>query len=157
MAPELKPPAHHMGTAVADMEGMLEFYCDVLGFEVEVRAHQEEMTDEQFENARTLVDVPDGVFDVAFLDTPECNVELLHFENPEAKENVNSGSNSDVGTHHFAFEVESAAEWYDYMSDVDEPDFEIISPPQDIGLTPRFWVYDPEDNVVEIIQEGQGE
>jgi hypothetical protein len=43
------------------------------------------------------------------------------------------------------------------MSDVDEPDFEIISPPQDIGLTPRFWVYDPEGNVVEIIQEGQGE
>lgn len=154
---DLKPPAHHMGTAVQDMESMVAFYCDVMGFEMEFRAHTDEMTADQRENAATVVDVPDASFEAVFLDTPGCNTELLKFDGG-GDENVNWGySNSAVGCHHFAFEVENAEEWHEYMSGIDEPAFEVVSPPRDIGLTPRFWVYDPEGNVVEIIESGQGE
>ena len=74
---DLKPPAHHMGTAVKDMESMVALYCDVMGFEVELRADTDEMTADQRERAGTIVDAPDAAFEAAFLDTPGCSAFVL--------------------------------------------------------------------------------
>lgn len=135
---------HHYGVTVSDMDTALEFYRDGLGLEV---TNQLSLDDAAFQ---TFVGVSDAAANIAFLDAGTCAIELLEYTAPDG-DDANAGvTNNDVGASHFCLAVEDIDNAYDDL--VEEYDF--ISPPQTLDNGARVAnIYDPDDNVVQLIEE----
>ncbi len=93
----------HVGISVFDLEQSVRFYRDVVGMQVEYRAHHEG------ERISRVVDVPDARLDVCVLRKGGVRLELIDYGNPE-KKRVSYKDQSTPGLIHIAMKV----------SDVDE-------------------------------------
>lgn len=137
--------AHHYGVTVSDMDEALSFYRDTLGME--------EMDSASFasEEFSKFVGVDDVNVDLIFLDADGCAVELLEYNNPPGGDANEGVSNNDVGAAHFCLEVDDLDAVYD---DLRDEGVEFINPPQTLENGAEVaYIYDPDDNVVELLSE----
>lgn len=139
---------HHYGVTVSDLDESVAFYRDALGMTEAERAH---FDDDAF--ARFVGLEAEGVdVDIAFLDGGGCLVELLEYEHPPGGDANEGVSNNDVGAAHVCFDVDDLEATYDDLSD--SGDAEFVNPPQTLENGAKVaYLYDPDDNVVELLEE----
>ena len=70
----------HIGVSVFDLEKSVQFYRDVVGMEIEYRAHHEG------EKISRVVDVPDAKLEVCVLRKGAVRLELIDYGKPEKKQ-----------------------------------------------------------------------
>jgi|AntDeeMinimDraft_4_1070355.scaffolds.fasta_scaffold08921_1 catechol 2,3-dioxygenase-like lactoylglutathione lyase family enzyme len=134
---------HHFGVTVSDMNEALAFYRDALGLDVD---NEISLASEEF---RTFVGVEDATADIRFLDAETCAIELLEYTRPDGDE-ANAGvMANDVGASHICLAVDDIDEAYDNL----KGEYEVVSTPQTLDNGARVVnVYDPDDNVVQLIE-----
>lgn len=136
--------AHHYGVTVSDLDEALEFYRDELGMEL---ADELSFDSEEFGK---FVGVEDVDVDIAFLDANGTLVELLEYNHPPGDDANEGVSNNDVGAAHFCIEVDDIESVYDEFSSKTE----FINPPQTLDNGAKVaYMYDPDDNVIELLEE----
>lgn len=135
------PSAHHFGTTVSDLDTAVDFYTDVFGFDV---AGRFEIGGENF---ATGVDVEGATGSFAHLDGDGAIVELVEYD-PAGEDRTGLDVN-DTGAKHLGVSVDDADAFYADLPD----DVETLSEPQTTasGAT-IFFVRDPDDNLVEVIE-----
>ncbi|OVE84392.1 VOC family protein [Natronolimnobius baerhuensis] len=133
--------AHHVGLTVADLEAVLPFYQDVLGFEL---AGEFEVSGEAFSDA---VDVADAAGTFVHLDGHGVRIELVEYE-PEGEE-ISSVQLNQPGGMHFGFTVDDLEAFYEDLP----ADAETLSEPQTTATgNSILFVRDPEENLVEVLE-----
>lgn len=135
--------AHHYGVTVSDMDTALEFYGDTLGMDVDDTLS---FDDEAFSR---FVGVEGADVDIVFLSAGGCAVELLEYD--DAGENANEGvSNDDIGASHFCLAVDDVESLHERL----RGDAEFLAPPQTLSNGSKVtYVFDPDGNVVELLEE----
>lgn len=136
--------AHHYGVTVSDMDEALAFYRDTLGLDVDAEVS---FASEEFGR---FVGVEDADVDIVFLDAGGCAVELLEYNDPPGDDANEGVSNNDVGAAHFCLEVDDIDGIYGDLSG----EVQFVSPPQTLESGAQVaYVYDPDGNVVELLEE----
>ncbi|RDI70003.1 VOC family protein [Halopelagius longus] len=133
--------AHHTGITVDDLDRSVEFYGDVLGFDVLDRFT---VSGDAFATA-VGVDGATGRF--AHLDADGSRVELVEYD--PAGEDVPTDEVNHSGAKHLGFAVEDVDAFYESLPD----GVETLSEPQTTESGSRIcFLRDPESNLVEIIE-----
>lgn len=133
--------AHHVGTTVTDLDRAVEFYRDVLGFEV---LNRFTVSGESF---ATGVGVPDATGQFAHLDADGVRVELVEYD-PEG-ESCTAQSVNQRGAKHLGFSVDDIEAFYEELPD----DVETLSEPQTTSSGAQIcFIRDPEENLIEVIE-----
>ncbi len=138
---------HHTGVIVRDMDKMLPFYTDILGFKV---VDNYVNTGEQ---VSSLVAVPEATLHVVFMQVGEGSTlfELLEYKNPRAKELGTDWQNNDYGVRHVTFTVDDVLACYE---EIKEKGVNIMAPPE---ILPEgngvVYFKDPEGNILEFYQK----
>jgi catechol 2,3-dioxygenase-like lactoylglutathione lyase family enzyme len=136
--------SHHYGVTVSDMDEALGFYRDTLGMETDA-----ELSFDSEEFSR-FVGVEDADVDIVFLDAGGFAVELLEYNHPPGGDANDGVSNNDVGAAHLCLEVDDIAGIYEDLSG----ETEFINPPQTLESGAQVaYMYDPDGNVVELLEE----
>lgn len=135
------PEAHHFGVTVADLDGAVAFYRDVLGLDVLDRFT---VGDEAF---ATGVGVPNATGRFAHLDADGARIELVEYD-PEGEPAVTESVNQ-PGAKHLGLAVPDV----DAVHAALPEHVETLSAPQTTESGTRIlFVRDPEGNLVELIE-----
>ncbi|KMT45892.1 hypothetical protein EL22_26610 [Halostagnicola sp. A56] len=135
--------AEHYGVNVADIDRSIEFYRDVLGFELA----------EQFsadgEKQGELIGVPQATGELAFIDTGTFQIELIEYDTPPNDRIYDSVDMHDIGITHLCFEVENVDSWHKKLKD----DVEFETNPLILeGGVKIAYFYDPDGNQLELLE-----
>ena len=133
----------HYGINVSDMDEAIDFYADLLGFDV----------DREFPISDVQADIVgvDGVEgDIAFLDAGDLSIELIAYDAPPNDSVHNNSSGHDVGIAHLCIEVDDVWSTYNDL----KSDAEFIEQPQKVGNGAQItYMRDPDGNYVELIEQ----
>lgn len=134
---------HHHGVVVSDLDRAIEFYRDVLGFELERRFKSDP------EAFGRLLGVERTSAELAFLDGGNVKIELEEHETSER--NVSDLTTpTDVGVAHLCLEIDDIEAVYrEHVDDV-----EFLTPPGRASDSGAVIVYlrDPDGNLIELIE-----
>jgi len=133
---------HHVAIGVPDFQKGLEFYRDVLGFELLSEGHIS--GNEPADRAIGLADIRANV---AMLKAPNAYIELWQYTNPPPEDQ--SKRPCDYGYPHFALQVRGMQEEYDRLS---AAGMEFVGPPVDMATVSAVYGKDPFGNVIEIYE-----
>ncbi|MCZ6712220.1 MAG: VOC family protein [Gammaproteobacteria bacterium] len=133
---------HHVAIGVPDFQKGLEFYRDVLGFEV---VSQGQISDN--EAANRAVGLDDIRAEVAMLKAPNAYIELWQYSNPAPEDHRQRPS--DYGYPHFALQVTDMQQEYERMR---AAGMEFVGEPVDLGSSSAIYGKDPFGNVIEIYE-----
>lgn len=133
---------HHYGLTVSDLEKSLEFYRDTLDLK---ELHRTKVGSERFSK---IVGVDNAEAEISFLDANGVIIELFEYRPTGKRVHGEKQQNNDIGAHHIGFNVEDVNEWYEKHSD----SVEFINPPQSGPGANAAYLYDPDGNVVEILE-----
>lgn len=89
----------HFGISVADLDWSLGFFCDVLGFELMDRSRRE------VKNQSFVTGCPGADVEVAYIQRPEQQLELLCYSGPEDRK-THQPRLVDVGSVHLCLVVD---------------------------------------------------
>lgn len=143
----------HAGIIVSDMEKSIDFYCNVLGFELSARV--DNCSGETVEQG---VGIPGAQIQLAHLklgDSPTL-IELLCYTKPESKPIPADARSNDIGVGHVAFNVEDPDAYYERLV---KHGVKFISPGvMNSSTGEKFcYFYDPDGAVLEFIKPPEGE
>lgn len=135
----------HTALSVPDLERALDFYCGLLGFEVEVRA------DWQAGNASNdaVIGAPDTAAKSALLKAGGTRIELFEYENPRGAAQDHLRPLWDHGITHLCFNVADIAAAYDRLR---AAGIAFNSAPVRMGRWQFVYGRDPFGNVFELKQ-----
>lgn len=134
-------PVHHVGLTVSDLERVVEFYRDTLGFSLLDRFS---VAGEGFS---TAVGVEDASAQFVHLDGGDVRLELVEYE-PAGERRTDEGVEQ-PGTKHLGLTVDDVDACYEALAD----EYETTSPPQTTESGSRIlFVRDPEGNLVELLE-----
>lgn len=135
---------HHVAISVQDLEQALEFYQDLLGFEVDW-----DMDHRCGATMSKVVDLPEADAHIVMLKGYGTRLELFKYYSP-AGEVESPRRQCDLGFIHFALQVREIHQVYDHLM---KAGVRFNCPPQE--LRPGVWatyMRDPEGNTIELIQ-----
>ncbi len=138
---------HHVAVSVRDMDRMLAFYRDILGFQVEW-----DMDRRSGEALSRVVGLPDVTVRIAMLNGYGTRIELFQYHEPQGRGDP-ARRQCDFGLTHLAFHVRNIRALYERLAAAGVASH---SPPQ--AVRPGVWaVYmkDPEGNVLELVEYGK--
>ena len=133
---------HHVAIGVPDFQKGLEFYRDVLGFEV---LSQGKLSDN--EPAERTIGLADIRAEVAMIKAPNAYIELWQYTSPAPEDQ--SQRPCDYGYPHFALQVTGIQEEYERLS---AAGMEFVGPPVDFGTASAIYGKDPFGNVIELYE-----
>ena len=133
---------HHLAIGVPDFDRGLEFYCDLLGFEV-----VQDMEIRDFKLADRAVGIDGIKAKMAMLRTSNTHIELWQYEHPGPRER--GAVPSDYGYVHFALQVTGIEEEYQRLK---EAGMQFVGEPVDFGVTSAIYGRDPFGNVIELYE-----
>jgi catechol 2,3-dioxygenase-like lactoylglutathione lyase family enzyme len=143
---------HHVSIATTDLERMLGFYRDLLGFEVR-EAWKVEETDETFQ---TIVGLKDAAFHAAWLRAGNVEIEIFHYLYPKGRP-VTPSPACDAGIRHICFDISDLADEYKRLK---AAGVEFFSEPQHVpeARVTTCYARDPDGNIVELqeVHAGSG-
>lgn len=135
--------AHHVAISTPNLERLLGFYRDLMGFREVMRTSWEPGTD-QIDKVMNLRG--SGGTQVMLKGANIC-IELFEFSNPEPKQMDPHRPVCDHGHTHICFDVVDIHSVYDRMV---AAGVEFHCPPQDFGAVRATYGRDPDGNVFEI-------
>ena len=139
--------ADHTGITVSDIERSLNFWRDVLGFELSHRAHQ------KGELAEQITGVIDAEILIAVLKAPGHKIELLQYLAPADRKHLDA-TPCDVGFAHIALTVNDLD---DVLEKVAASGWKAAGNPQTLTTGPNagkrvIYVRDPDGTTIEFMQ-----
>ena len=137
----------HIGVTVSNLEKSLNFYTEMLGFEIQKKAHE---SGECLENFTSLKDV--NVTTVKMVDKTKNILELLCFEShPEKPHNNKARRLSEIGCSHFALTVENLDALYEKLVDCGiEFNYPVQISPD--GKVKVAFCRDPDGTFIELVE-----
>ncbi len=133
---------HHVAIGVPDFQKGLEFYRDVLGFEV---LSEGQINDN--EPADRAVGLSNIRAEVAMLKAPNAYIELWQYSHPTPEDQRQRPC--DYGYPHFALQVTGMQEEYDRLR---AAGMEFVGEPVDLGTSSAIYGMDPFGNIIEIYE-----
>jgi len=145
--------ADHTGITVSDLERSLEFWRDVLGFELSHRAHQ------KGELAEQITGVPGAEILIAVVKAPGHKIELLEYRAPADRRQRNRLRPCDVGSVHVALTVNNLDAVLDTIA---ASSWKAAGQPQRLTGGPNagkqvIYVRDPDGTTIELMQPSPAE
>lgn len=143
--------ADHTGITVSNVERSLEFWRDVLGFELSHRAHQ------KGELAEQITGVKEAEILIAVLKAPGHKIELLEYRAPSDREQKNDRRPCDLGAAHIALTVDNLDE---VLAGMATAGWKAPGEPQTLTVGPNagkrvIYVRDPDGTTIEFMQMPQ--
>ncbi len=144
--------ADHTGITVSNLERSLEFWQNVLGFELSHRAHQKS------EMASEITGVPGAEIKLAVLKAPGHKIELLEYlAPPDRKQDVDLRP-CDVGSVHVALTVDNLDA---VLNTIAASGWKAAGKPQTLTAGPNagkrvVYVRDPDGTTIEFMQPPSG-
>src|SRR5438874_573637 len=140
--------ADHTGITVSNLERSLEFWRDVLGFELSHRAHQ------KGELAEQITGVVGAEILIAVVKAPGHKIELLEYRAPSDRKRENALRPCDVGAVHLALTVDNLDEILDRIS---ASGWKAAGTPQTLTTGPNagkrvIYVRDPDGTTIEFME-----
>jgi catechol 2,3-dioxygenase-like lactoylglutathione lyase family enzyme len=148
-------PRHieHVGVIVSDMDRSIDFYCNVLGFDLSQRVDL--CTGETVEKG---VGVPGAALQLAHLKLGDNTtlIELLCYTHPKSKPIPADAKPNDIGVGHVAFNVDEPESYYERLK---SKGVKFISPGvMESSTGEKFcYFYDPDGAVLEFIKPPAGQ
>ena len=133
----------HTAISVPDLRSAVDFYCNVLGFEVE----SEEGWPVGAKRVDSLVGLPDSSSQVVMIRLADTRIEILEYTSPEPTLQDRSFRVCDHGITHFCLSVTQIEEEYERLC---EAGVEFNHPPVDVGSSICIYGRDPFGNVFEM-------
>jgi glyoxylase I family protein len=139
---------HHVAVHVRNLERMIKFYQEALGFAVV----GEQFTWDESKKIDQIMDVPGTAARGAMLRAGNCYLELLQFTAPEASSTQPLNPN-DKGYTHFCVDVTDIEQEYDRLRGLGM----VFGHPHpvDMGHVKSIYGRDPEGNIIEIQQTAE--
>ena len=139
--------ADHTGIAVTNLERSLEFWRDVLGFELSHRPHQTGVL------ASEITGVPGAEISIAVLKGYGHKIELLEYQAPSDRQHIRPRP-CDVGSVHVAFVVDHLDA---LLSAITASGWKAAGTPQTLKAGPNagkrvVYVRDPDGTTIEFMQ-----
>jgi len=139
--------ADHTGITVSNVERSLEFWRDVLGFELSHRAHQ------KGELAEQITGVAGAEILIAVVKAPGHKIELLEYRAPEDRKRLDARP-CDVGAVHVALVVD---ELDPILERIAASGWKAAGKPQTLTVGPNagkrvIYVRDPDGTTIELMQ-----
>ncbi|HVF72925.1 MAG TPA: VOC family protein [Chthoniobacterales bacterium] len=140
--------ADHTGITVSNIERSLEFWRDVLGFELSHRAHQ------KGELAEQITGVHGAEILIAVLKAPGHKIELLEYRAPADRRQQNDVRPCDLGAAHIALTVDNLESILDRIAAFG---WKPAGAPQFLTVGPNagkrvIYVRDPDGTTIELMQ-----
>jgi catechol 2,3-dioxygenase-like lactoylglutathione lyase family enzyme len=135
----------HTGISVPDLRKALDFYCGVLGFEVE----SESGWPKGAKRIDQLVGLQDSASKVAMVKLGDTRIEIFQYESPAPRPRDEEFRVCDHGITHFCLRV-TAIE--DEFARLVEAGVDFNAPPLDVGTSIAAYGRDPFGNVIELRQ-----
>ncbi len=140
--------ADHTGITVSNLERSLDFWRDVLGFELSHRAHQ------KGEMAEQITGVREAELLLAVLKTPGHKIELLEYRAPANRKQQVHLRPCDVGSAHVAFVVDDLDA---VLERIAASRWKAAGKPQMLTVGPNagrrvVYVRDPDGTTIEFMQ-----
>ena len=138
----------HIGVVITDVEQSLQFYRDVLGFEILKQADESGTCIDNFLNIQNT-----NVTTIKMIDPNNNILELLYFHShPEFPDTNKSRRLTEIGCSHFALTVDDLDSLY---STLKEQGIEFNYPPQvsDDGNVKVAFCRDPDGTYIEMVEE----
>ena len=136
----------HTAISVPDLRAAIDFYCDVLGFELE----SESGWPKGSARVDSLVGLADSASKVAMVRMGETRVEIFQYESPEPKPKNPSFRVCDHGITHFCLAVSGIEDEYTRLSDAG---VQFNAAPVDVGTSICAYGRDPFGNVFELKED----
>jgi catechol 2,3-dioxygenase-like lactoylglutathione lyase family enzyme len=142
---------HHVALATGQLERMISFYCDALGFEVVYRSGW----DEGSASIDQLIGLEGSAATTAMLRTGTVFVELFEFSSPPARPGDPNRPVCDHGYTHFCLDVEDIDAECERLAALGMP---FHSPPTPTparvrrGSVRSVYGRDPDGNVIELLE-----
>jgi catechol 2,3-dioxygenase-like lactoylglutathione lyase family enzyme len=140
--------ADHTGITVSNLERSLEFWRDVLGFELSHRAHQ------KGELAEKITGVAGAEILLAVVKAPGHKIELLEYRAPADRRKENGLRPCDVGSVHIALTVDNLDA---VLESIAASGWKAPGTPQTLTVGPNagrrvVYVRDPDGTTIELMQ-----
>jgi catechol 2,3-dioxygenase-like lactoylglutathione lyase family enzyme len=142
----------HVALMVSDLEKSRHFYADLLGLGVEVKVAHGGWAVE------TMTNLPDAAiveYRMRAPETPGITIDLIEYVSPQSP--VGRHAVHHVPSAHICFGVDDLPEIYDRLV---AEGVEFVSPPvvwpPDQGSWIVLFLYDPDGNLLELVQIGVG-
>lgn len=137
---------HHASVTTHNLERLVRFYCDLLGFE--------QVLDYRWEAGNGAADaiyaLSDTAVDMAMLRTSNAFFEIFEFKNPRGKAGDPNRPVCDVGYTHICLHVDDVDAEYARLS---AAGMLFHCAPQEVpGLCRATYGRDPDGNIVELMQ-----
>lgn len=134
---------NHVGISVSDLDRAIEFYGDLLGMDVLVRAS---FGGEVYE---AITGLPGARGEGAMLRSGDLQVELFKFDQPHTKPSETKRRVSEHGISHFCIEVSDVQYEYDRLK---AAGVQFHCAPQVFGQMRATYGRDPDGNVFELLE-----
>ncbi len=138
----------HVGVGVKDLEESVRFYTEVMGMDIEYRAHNEG------EKISRIVGVEDAYIDVCMLIKNDIRVELLAYKSANPDKHPSPMPQDGIGILHLAFLVDDVDKEYERIKALG---YEFNAPPMVARENgPKITYFRGPDNVIiEIFEKTQ--
>ena len=135
---------HHIAISTPDLERLVAFYRDVLGFEV-IEEFDWEKGDQA---ADQVIGLKDSAAKAVMLKGGSFHLEIFEFQSPPPKPVDPNRPVCDHGLTHFSFEVTDVQAVYDRLK---KAGVRFNCPPEKLGdLGTAIYGRDPDGNVIEL-------
>jgi len=135
----------HTAISVPDLQQAVDFYCDVLGFELE----SESGWPKGAKRVDQLVGLPDSASKVVMVKLGETRIEIFEYESPAPNPRDEGFRVCDHGITHFCLRVSGVEDEYARLV---EAGMRFNAPPVDVGSAICVYGRDPFGNVIELKQ-----
>jgi len=136
---------HHTAISTGDLDRLIKFYRDLLGFEIE----SEFSWDKGADMADTIIGLKNSAAKAAMLSLGDFRLELFQFSSPQPKLSNTNRPVCDHGLTHLAFMVDDLDAEYERLV---SSGMVFHCPPQYLGTTKVTYGRDPDGNVVELME-----
>ena len=139
---------HHIGVSTRNLKHLLQFYCDVLGFEL--------IREMGWKSGTELGDVVDRIIGIknssakgAMVTKGGVTIEMFEYSAPEPKPIPSGWKVCDHGYTHICVEVDDIDGEYERLS---KAGVTFHAPPQAFGGMKAVYCRDPEGHVIELLE-----
>jgi len=136
---------HHTAISTGNLDRLIRFYCDLLGFEIE----REFSWEKGIEVADKVTGLKDSASKAAMLKLGDFRLELFQYSSPTPKPGDLNRPVCDHGLTHMAFTIDNLDEEYERLVSLG---MVFHCPPQDLLTAKVTYGRDPDGNVVELME-----
>lgn len=134
---------HHAGISTPDLDRLVTFYCELLGFEEVSRS----TWGPGFEDADAVLGLVDSAAEMVLLRLGDTYLEVFEFRHPAPGPAPVDRPVSNSGINHICLSVDDLTFEYERLTIAG---MQFHSTPRDIGDGPFAYGRDPDGNVVEL-------